>query len=33
MPQSTLIIIIGAWVLLAVLTALAYRFNRDRGED
>jgi hypothetical protein len=33
MPTSTLVIIIGAWLLLAGLTLLAYRFNRDRGDD
>ena len=33
MPTSSLVIIVGAWLLLAGLTALAYRFNRDRGED
>ncbi len=33
MPPSTPFIIIGSWVLLALLVVLAYRFNRDRGED
>jgi LPXTG-motif cell wall-anchored protein len=33
MPTSTLVIIIGAWLLLAGLSLLAYRFNRDRGDD
>jgi hypothetical protein len=33
MPTSTPFIIIGSWVLLALLAVLAYRFNRDRGED
>jgi len=33
MPASTLIVVVGAWLLLAGLTLLAYRFNRDRGED
>jgi len=26
-------VVIGSWVALAVLTVLAYRFNRDRSED
>jgi hypothetical protein len=33
MPTSTLVIIIGSWLLLAGLALLAYRFNRDRGDD
>jgi hypothetical protein len=33
MPASTLIVVVGAWLLIAGLTLLAYRFNRDRGED
>jgi len=33
MPSSTLIVVIGSWILLLGLTLLAYRFNRDRGED
>jgi hypothetical protein len=33
MPASTLIVVVGAWLVLAGLTLLAYRFNRDRGED
>jgi hypothetical protein len=32
-PASTLLVVIGSWLLLAGLTLLAYRFNRDRGED
>jgi hypothetical protein len=33
MPGSTLLVILGSWLVLAVLIAIAYRFNRDRGED
>ena len=33
MPASTLAVVIGAWVLLAGLTFLAYRFNRGGKED
>jgi len=33
MPASTPFIILGSWVLLALLALLAYRFNRDRGDD
>ena len=33
MPASTLIVVVGAWLVLAGLTLLAYRFNRDRGKD
>jgi hypothetical protein len=33
MPTSSLIIIVGSWILLAVATLLAYRFNRGRGDD
>ena len=33
MPASTLIVVVGSWLVLAGLTLLAYRFNRDRGED
>jgi hypothetical protein len=34
MPASTLLVVIGAWVILAGLTLLAYRFNRgDDSED
>jgi hypothetical protein len=32
-PISTLVIVGGAWILLAALALLAYRFNRDRGDD
>jgi hypothetical protein len=31
MPSSTLIIVVGSWVVLAVLTVVAYRFNRSQG--
>jgi len=27
------IVVLGSWVLLFGLTLLAYRFNRDRGDD
>jgi hypothetical protein len=30
MPTSTLVIVIGAWALLALLSVMAYRFNRGR---
>lgn len=33
MPASTLIVVVGAWVILAGLTLLAFRFNRNKGED
>jgi hypothetical protein len=33
MPSSTLIIVVGSWVVLAVLTVVAYRFNRSRKGD
>jgi hypothetical protein len=33
MPASTVIVVLGAWLLLACLTLLAYRFNRHRGDD
>jgi hypothetical protein len=33
MPRSTLFIIVGSWLLLALLTLVAYRFNRSRGDD
>jgi hypothetical protein len=33
MPVSTLIVVVGAWILLAGLTLLAYRINRGRDED
>jgi len=33
LPLSTLLIVSGAWVLLAGLAALAYRFNRGRSDD
>jgi len=33
MPGTTLLVVIGSWVVLAVLVAVAYRFNRDRSED
>jgi hypothetical protein len=33
MPAETLIVVIGAWLALGVLTLVAYRFNRDRGDD
>jgi hypothetical protein len=33
MPTLTWIMVGGSWALLLVLTLLAFRFNRDRGED
>jgi hypothetical protein len=33
MPVGTLIVVVGAWVVLAGLTLLAYRFNRGRDKD
>ena len=33
MPTTTLMLIGGSWLLLAVLTVLSYRFNRNRGDD
>jgi hypothetical protein len=33
MPGSTLIIVVGSWIVLAVLTVVAYRFNRSRRGD
>jgi len=32
-PTSSIVIIVGSWLLLAGLTLLAYRFNRGRGDD
>ena len=32
-PGSTILVVCGAWVVLAVLTVIAYRFNRGRGGD
>jgi hypothetical protein len=33
MPASTIVLIVGSWLVLAGLTLLAYRFNRGRGDD
>jgi hypothetical protein len=33
MPSATLLIVVGSWIVLAVLTVLAYRFNRSRRGD
>jgi len=33
MPASTLLVIIGAWLVLAFLTLLGYRFNRGRDPE
>jgi len=33
MPASTLVVVLGAWLLVAGLSVLAYRFNRGRGDD
>jgi len=32
-PGSTLLVVIGSWLLLAGLTLLAHRFNRNRDGD
>jgi len=31
--SASLIIIVGSWIVLASLTALAYVFNRGRGDE
>jgi hypothetical protein len=33
MPTMTWLLVGGSWVLLLVLTVLAFRFNRERGGD
>jgi hypothetical protein len=33
MPTMTWLLVGGSWVLLLLLTVLAFRFNRKRGED
>ena len=33
MSTFTWIVVVGSWVLLLGLTLVAYRFNRDRGDD
>jgi len=33
MPASTLLVVIGSWLILAGLTLLAYRLNRDRDPE
>jgi hypothetical protein len=33
MPASTILIVLGSWVAIALLSVLAYRFNRGRGDD
>jgi len=33
MPTPSLIIIIGAWLILATLSVVAYLFNRGRSDD
>jgi hypothetical protein len=33
MPVSTLIVVVGSWLLLAALTLLAYRANRNEDGD
>jgi len=33
MPSSTVLIVVGSWFVLALLTIVAYRFNRSRGRD
>jgi hypothetical protein len=33
MSMFTWIVVVGSWFALLALTVLAYRFNRDRGDD
>ena len=33
MPTRTLILVFGSWLLLAVLSWVAYRFNRSQSKD
>jgi hypothetical protein len=33
MPGATAAIVVGSWVLLAVLSVLAYRFNLRRSDE
>jgi hypothetical protein len=33
MPASTLWLVVGSWLVLAGLSLLAYRFNRNRSDD
>jgi hypothetical protein len=33
MLTSSLMVVVGSWLLLAALTLLAYRFNRGRGDE
>jgi len=33
MPASTLVIVAGSWITLALLALVAWRFNRTRGDD
>ena len=33
MPGSTLILVGGSWLVLLALTLLAFKFNRDRGDE
>jgi len=33
MLASTLLVVVGAWIVLAGLSLLAYRVNRGRDED
>jgi len=33
MPVLTPILVAGSWLVIAVLTLVAYRFNRDRSGD
>jgi hypothetical protein len=33
MPGSTAAIVLGSWVLLAILSVLAYRFNTRQADE
>jgi hypothetical protein len=33
MPAATIFWVLGSWVVLALLSLVAYRFNRDRSHD
>lgn len=32
MPSSTVALVLGSWVVLAILSVVAYRFNRARAD-
>jgi hypothetical protein len=33
MPATTVLVLAGSWLVLAALTAVAFLFNRPRGDD